>query len=86
MAWPGINTCRAERACLPCPLDVFPRLKPISATAKEMIFNRGDRSRDLFFLLKGEIWVRSPHNTNETLNTLLPGDYFGGVGADGEAA
>ena len=57
--------------------EVFPRLKPLSATAKEMIFRRGDRARDLFFLLKGEVWVRSPFEEHVTIATLHPGEYFG---------
>ena len=57
--------------------QVFPRLKPCSAAAKEVIIKKGEQSRDLFFLLKGEVDVMTPTEA-QVMYRIVPGDYFGG--------
>jgi CRP-like cAMP-binding protein len=41
-------------------MEVFPHIKPVSYAIGEVVFSRGDPSRDLIFLLKGEVSVHSP--------------------------
>jgi CRP-like cAMP-binding protein len=45
--------------------DIFPVAKPVHFHAGEIIFHRGERSRELFFMLRGEIDVY-----NETTHTV----------------
>jgi CRP-like cAMP-binding protein len=35
--------------------DLFPYLKPVSFSAGDVIFRKGERSRELLFLLRGEV-------------------------------
>ena len=63
---PTLPTPLAVAACPPSPTSlgdawqVFPLIKPVSYAKGEMVFQRGEPSRDLIFLLKGEIKVISP--------------------------
>ncbi len=41
-------------------MEVFPLIKPVSYAKHEVVFQRGEPSRDLIFLLKGEVSVLSP--------------------------
>lgn len=41
-------------------MEVFPLIKPVSYAKGEVVFSRGDPSRDLIFLLAGEVSVHSP--------------------------
>ena len=41
-------------------LEVFPLIKPVSYAKNEVIFKRGEPSRDLLFLLSGEVEVLDP--------------------------
>ena len=41
-------------------LEVFPMIKPVSYSKGEIVFKRGETSRELIFLLAGEIAVYSP--------------------------
>jgi len=41
-------------------MEVFPLIKPVSYAKNEVVFQRGEPSRDLIFLLTGEVSVVSP--------------------------
>ena len=45
-------------------MEVFPLIKPVSYAKHEVVFQRGEPSRDLIFLLKGEVKVLSPLDGN----------------------
>ena len=45
-------------------MEVFPLIKPVSYAKQEVVFQRGEPSRDLIFLLKGEVKVLSPLDGN----------------------
>jgi CRP-like cAMP-binding protein len=61
------------------PLQVFPLFKPVSALPKEIIFNKGEPSHGIFFLLKGRAeavsWMRGYEN--KVLYTVRQGQSFG---------
>jgi|LauGreDrversion2_2_1035103.scaffolds.fasta_scaffold04374_2 CRP-like cAMP-binding protein len=56
--------------------EVFPLLKPMSASPREIIFSRGDRPDGLFFLLKGQVDVISSFD-GRVLYRVGPHRYFG---------
>jgi len=47
-------------------MEVFPLIKPVSHAKHEVVFQRGEPSRDLIFLLKGEVSVLSPLDESVT--------------------
>ena len=62
---------------------IFPMLKPLSVTSGEAIFLKGQTSKDLLFLLDGEVDVLSEHDSKTkvrrirtTGETLLSHDEF----------
>lgn len=50
-------------------MDVFPLIKPVSYEKHEVVFQRGEPSRDLIFLLKGEVSVISP--LDESVSSVI---------------
>ena len=50
-------------------LEVFPLLKPVSYAKGETVFRRGEPSRDLIFLLKGEVGILSP--IDDTITSVI---------------
>ena len=56
--------------------EVFPLLKPMSASPREIIYSRGDRPDGLFFLLKGQVEVISSFD-GRVLYRVGPHRYFG---------
>ena len=57
-------------------MEVFPLLTPISAAPREVIFEKGDLSQGLFFLIKGAIDVISGVD-GRVLYRVKPGSFFG---------
>ena len=57
-------------------MEVFPLLNPVSASPKEVIFNRGDASQALFFLIKGHVEVLSGVD-GRVLYRMRAGTFFG---------
>ena len=57
-------------------LEVFPLLKPVSYAKGEIVFMRGEPSRDLIFLLKGEVAIVSPIDDSITsiIHAIPEGD------------
>ena len=53
-------------------MEVFPLIKPVSYAKGEIVFNRGDPSRDLIFLLKGEVSVHSPLDPKQVTSIIRP--------------
>lgn len=47
-------------------LEIFPLIKPVTYLKGEVVFKRGEPSRDLFFLLEGEVSVISSITGTET--------------------
>ena len=41
-------------------IEIFPYIKPVSYSASEVIFRKGEPSRELMFLLAGEVTILSP--------------------------
>jgi hypothetical protein len=57
MAWLAHSAARdggVRRLVVYC-AQLFPLLKPLSASPKEVIFHRGDRADLLYFLVKGKV-------------------------------
>ena len=52
-------------------MEVFPLIKPVSYAKHEVVFQRGEPSRDLIFLLKGEVSVLSPLD-NAVTSVITP--------------
>jgi len=57
-------------------MEIFPLLQPVSAAPKETIFNKGDPSQALFFLIKGQVEVISGVD-GRVLYRIRPGSFFG---------
>ena len=51
-------------------LSIFPMLKPLTFFPDEIIFSRGAPSKDLIFLVEGEISIASPFNDAEVVARL----------------
>ena len=54
-------------------MEVFPYITPVSYTAGEVIFRKGEVSRDLMFLLAGEVSVLSPMEKDKRISILSHG-------------
>ena len=57
-------------------MKVFPLLKPLSASPKEIIFSKGEQSQALFFLIKGQVEVISGVD-GRVLYRVDSGSFFG---------
>lgn len=57
-------------------MEIFPLLKPLSASPKEVIFCKGDVSASLFFLIKGHVEVVSGVD-GRVLYRIRQGHFFG---------
>lgn len=57
-------------------MEVFPLLTPLSATPKEVVFNKGDASQSLYFLIKGNVEVISGVD-GRVLYRIRAGSFFG---------
>ena len=51
-------------------LEVFPYIKPVSYAKGEIIFRKGEASRDLMFLLSGEVSILSPIEKDRIIAVL----------------
>jgi len=57
-------------------MEIFPLLKPLSAAPKEIIFNKGEESSSLLFLIKGSVEVISGVD-GRVLYRIRQGNFFG---------
>jgi len=57
-------------------MEIFPLLKPLSAAPREVVFNKGDQSQALYFLIKGQIEVISGVD-GRVLYRIKQGSFFG---------
>ena len=57
-------------------LEVFPLLKPLSIAPADLIYQYGDVSHDLLFLIKGQVEVLSRIDS-KVLYMITEGEYFG---------
>ena len=57
-------------------MEVFPVLKPANASAKEVIFHKGENPHGLYFLIKGQIEVISGVD-GRVLYRIRQGSFFG---------
>ena len=57
-------------------MQIFPLLKPLNASPKEVIFNKGDQSQSLYFLIKGQVEVISGVD-GRVLYRVKQGSFFG---------
>ena len=56
---------------------VYPRLKPLTYVNLDVIYKRGDISKDIYFLRKGTVDVLAAGLDTKTLYRLNQGQYFG---------
>mmetsp|Transcript_15468 Transcript_15468/g.31067 ORF Transcript_15468/g.31067 Transcript_15468/m.31067 type:complete len:198 (-) Transcript_15468:1134-1727(-) len=70
-------------------LTIFPHLKPVSYVKNEIIFRRGQTSKNMYFLIQGEIDVCSTHDENVPIYRIRPheevrlqGESDGGIKKD----
>merc|ERR1712216_148298 len=54
-------------------IGLFPLLRPLSFQPNDVIFHKGDASRELLFLLDGEVDVLDPVDNSTQLRTLCKG-------------
>lgn len=57
-------------------MEIFPLLTPVSAAPREVIFNKGENSQALFFLIKGQVEVISGVD-GRVLHRIKAGNFFG---------
>ena len=55
-------------------LEIFPFIKPVSYASGDVIFSKGEISRDLLFLLEGEVDVMSVRDENAVETRLTPSE------------